>query len=239
MKINLFSTLILISITCFTSCINSWNCIDGEGPITEKVISIDDFNKIHLKSSIDVSIKQGDEYQVTVVGNSNLIERLNKVVQDKIWEIKFDKCLDDYDAISIQIVLPDLKGIGIYGSGMVSSRDNKFIGGNLDIDIYGSGDVILNGEFDALNADIKGSGDIKLHGTANTLNINIAGSGDIDAGKLVTFDSSIDIKGSGDVIVHATESLNVDIKGSGDVTYYGNPPSISTDIKGSGNISEK
>lgn len=212
------------------------DCVDGKGPAVEHTLDLGSFERIRLKSSCTVYLKKGENQNVVIKGQQNLIDLLKTEVTDNTWDIKFEKCVDDPDDFEVHITLPSLSEASIYGSGDIKGNEESFSVKNLELNIYGSGDIKLSANVNKLSSSIRGSGDIELAGTAVKHDISIAGSGDIKASGLQCQEVNVEIRGSGDVRVHCGEKLNVEILGSGDVYYQGTPGSIEQDIKGSGEI---
>lgn len=108
------------------------------------------------------------------------------------------------------------------------------------LDVSGSGEVeyecfIL----DDLSVDISGSGDVVLSGTANALDATISGSGTLSAGGLVSKSARLQVSGSGRIKASVSEKVKAKVSGSGDVKVMGNPPIRDTKVTGSGEIKFK
>ena len=85
-----------------------------------------------------------------------------------------------------------------------------------DINIHGSGDLVVGDVADMLDINIHGSGDFAA-GDAGRLNANIHGSGDIRLGD-VSGPASASIHGSGDIeLGDVGGPIDVSVHGSGDV----------------------
>ncbi len=209
-------------------------CVNGSGPIITETIFLPNFDGIELRSSADIFLKQGPEFEVVVEGKENIIDELSREVDNGVWEIDFDRCVRDVDDFNIFITMPDLRKLRVLGSGDVFG-ENVFIIGDLEVDIPGSGNVDLALEADDLDVDIPGSGDLSLEGTADETKYRIPGSGDVRAFGLVARTADINIIGSGDVEVFVTEFMRVRISGSGDVFFRGEPD-IDVAITGSGDL---
>jgi hypothetical protein len=214
-----------------------FGCVDGDGPVVSEEVNMDEFDGIRLKGSMDVFIQQGDEQKVVIEGKQNLIDELNYEVNGGIWDIDFDDCVRDVDNFDVYITLPLLRTVQVQGSGNVIG-ENRFVIGDLEIKITGSGDVSLEAEADDMNVYISGSGDLELEGVADDVKYRIDGSGDVRAFGLECQTADIDVSGSGDLEVWVLELLRVHIDGSGDVYYKGNP-TLDVTIDGSGDVIDK
>jgi hypothetical protein len=237
MKLLRPSFLFFTALACLNiGCSLSLNCEKPVGDAIEKEIALEAFHTLHLKNSVTVYIEQGEEQKITAKGAANLINLLNTTINDNTWEVKFDKCIQQFKTFEIHVVMPDINEIGIYGSGDIIANSTTIKTKNLKLHIHGSGDIKLDGDVKTLEAAIYGSGDIQLSGKADEQNIAVSGSGDVSAYALKSDDCKVDIRGSGDVKVTAKKSLSVTISGSGDVRYKGKPSEVVTNVKGSGEV---
>lgn len=117
--------------------------------------------------------------------------------------------------VTVEISLPELQSACIEGSGDLSLEDVSQ--DDIELEINGSGTVIVAGKVKRLNVEISGSGDVK-------------------AKDLITEIADLRVAGSGDIKAHVTQSLTARIAGSGDIKIWGNPAQRDTRVSGSGDI---
>jgi len=237
-KINnlLFLLFVLFSVS---SCYQDndggiFNCTKGEGNTVTQELYISDFTGVKLEIAADIYITQGSEFSVTATGQQNIINKLDRDVDNEVWEVEFDDCAKNYNNLTIHITMPVIDYLAISGSGTIYGQ-NAFDVNDIDLKISGSGDMDLELNAAKIDANISGSGKMKLYGEADNAEFSISGSGDYKAFELLTNRTEVNISGSGDAEVFASEYLDVDITGSGDVFYKGNP-SLDVSITGSGNV---
>jgi hypothetical protein len=224
-----FSVLILSMI--LSSCND---CMDGNGKMATRTAKCPEITAINLTLSADVKLVSDSTGMVKIEGESNLIEAI--ILEQKGTELRIyaEPCISSNKPITITIPMKSVNELQINGSGSIKS-ENKMVAGDLELDIYGSGDIDL--EVDATNvfSKINGSGNIVLKGASQRHKIEVNGSGDLDAENFPTGNVGITVNGSGDCKVLATTALAIKIRGSGNV-YYSGAPDISSDIKGSGSL---
>ena len=213
---------------------NFLNCEEGFGSTVTEELNITDFTGIKLSIDAQVYITQGDQQEVLVKGQDNIINELETNVRNDIWEIEFDDCVENHDVLRIYITTPNLHYISNNSSGKIKS-DNVLEMQDMDIKNNGSGDIQLSLEADLVNIRNTGSGKLELEGVTSSLDINIDGSGDVEAFDLLARDAQVDIDGSGDVQVYVFNFLEIRIEGSGDV-YYKGDPDIKITTRGSGKV---
>ncbi len=235
-KLNTSLVIALLAISNF-SCSLITNCTEGEGIAIEKEISIEHFDKIDLNGPYNVYLAQGEEQNVVVKTQPNLIDLINTDISRGKWKIDFKPCVQSDEEISIYITLPELTHLLINGSGSIYTTQ-QFKANKLALEINGSGDMELAIEVKELQTKIKGSGNLLISGITKKHKIDVDGSGDIDAFELESAESDININGSGDVKVDVSYSLNAKVNGSGDVYYKGSVKEIQSKINGSGQLKQ-
>lgn len=221
-----------------TGCEKDSFCTKGEGPQVSETIELPPFTGINLTTASDVTLHQGEQQEVIVTGQQNLIDKLKREVKNDTWEIDFEGCTTGKSGIHIDITIPDLESIRIAGSGDIKGEGVFTELDDLNVKISGSGNIDLDAECEDLSCTISGSGDVRFAGSTIRETLKISGSGDLRAFDMIAEDVDIKISGSGSCEVTATQSLNVNISGSGDVYYKGNPD-IDVSISGSGNLSNE
>ncbi|MEM7162650.1 MAG: head GIN domain-containing protein [Bacteroidota bacterium] len=210
-----------------------WDCVKGKGEVIEENIKLDEFNSFSIASSANVIVNRGKQ-NVTIKGQKNIIDLLERDVKKGMWEIDFEESVCINKEFTVYITIPDLETVSIDGSGNISSKSG-FAGEDMNFLINGSGNIEM--EVDAANvrSKINGSGNIRLYGTCNDHVITIAGSGDVMCEDMRSTNTDIKIMGSGDCEVNVSEDLDATIMGSGDVRYKGEP-NLNKSIMGSGDI---
>ena len=240
-----YTLLIFISVAIFT----------GSATITmaENVMISSDirgFSKVQLNTSSDVKISMGKDFSVVMTGDEEKIGDTMLVLKRDTLIIKHKKENQNHNydrdqEMLITIVMPNIEGMKINGSGDVdiTDVDNE----ELDLTINGVGDLNVKGRSEELDIAINGSGDISMDmidgkdvdvsingsgnvifggGTCQSLKISINGSGDVEADKVQCIDVDVRVVGSGDTSIYASNSITFDSRGSGGVDVFGKPKSV-------------
>ena len=192
----------------------------GNGDITTETRSTGSYDGLKAAGPMDFKLVQGTEGEISIKGDSNLMEYI-------IIEVKGDKLIvkvkDGYNlkpSQNIEITVPykSISSVSLAGSGDIENsgiiKADKF-----KVALAGSGDIKLNAASQSLESSIAGSGDIKLIGSTKNLTTKIAGSGDFDGSHL------------------KSTNVTAKITGSGDVKYSGKPTNKDTKLTGSGSVS--
>ncbi|HEY3370144.1 MAG TPA: head GIN domain-containing protein [Prolixibacteraceae bacterium] len=193
------------------------------------------FDQISSSGDYKVIVKHGDNYQVEVKAESNLLPYIETVVVDHTLKIKtrgLRNLLQNYP-IEVFITTPVLRGLFQSGSGMI--KTGRFESEEFRLTVSGSGDIDTQVSTDQLIAHISGSGNIYLEGDAKEGRFVISGSGKIKSYQAQQRNCEAIIFGSGNMYVNTLETIDARISGSGKILYINNPI-VSKNIYGSGDV---
>ena len=203
--------------------------------------NVSEFTEIGFGIAGNLYVKTGPEYSVVLEGDRKYLSEIETVVRNGKLVIRIDSYrLFNNERANVYITLPELKGLGVSGSGM-AQIESAIKNDALELNVSGSGKIIVpevvTGE---LNCSISGSGNIVLKngGDIGKGDISISGSGNY-SGELARFKNlRVEISGSGSCTCNVTESLSASVSGSGNVHYTGDPK-INARVSGSGHVRSK
>nr|WP_299383548.1 head GIN domain-containing protein [Allomuricauda sp.] len=216
--------------------------IKGNGDVVTIERSVGEYDAVALAGWFDVELVAGNEGEITLKGESNLLEHIKTEVKNGKLIIKQEKGVNlrpsNWNSgILVTVPIEDIDSVSLSGSGDVVGRTtikaNDFHAG-----MSGSGDVSLTVEAQSVNASLSGSGDINLEGKTTDLSVQVSGSGDVRAYGLEAEFVTAQVSGSADIKVTAKQSIDARVSGSGDISYRGNPSKIKSKSSGSGDISK-
>ena len=223
---------------CSASWAGDWDerCV-GKGPTTTQNRKIGDFTSITVASSMDVQLTRGQATSVRIEAPRDALPIIETRVEQGRLIIDARGCINTSARQPMRafVTYRDLGEIEIRGSGDVVVN-GQIQRERLSISVHGSGDVRAAMAVRQLDLDIFGSGDVFLSGQAGTGEIELSGSGDIEATKLRAGSARVRVNGSGDVELTVTNELDAVVNGSGDVTYRGNPKKVRRIVNGSGSV---
>lgn len=214
--------------------------IKGNGNITTADRSVADFDKIGIAGSFDVELRKGNEGEISIQADENLMEYIVTEVKKGQLKIKSKKGyqLKSSKTIQITVYFNTIDAVSLAGSGDVSTSD-PINASDLKLSLAGSGDMNLKVATKNLTSSIAGSGNISLAGDTDEFSCSIAGSGNLNGYELKTSVAKAKIAGSGDIKVNAVSEIHAKIAGSGNVYYTGNPAVQKSDSAGSGSLKKK
>lgn len=214
--------------------------IKGNGKVKTEKRKTSDYDGVSLGGFFDVVLIKGKEGNLTIEGESNLLEYITTEVKNGNLKIKVKKGYNLKSTRKIVVTVPvkSISKIGLGGSGNITS-ETLLKSEDLSLSLGGSGNIKVNVDVENLKTSIAGSGDIKVTGDAKNMKASIAGSGSIKAFELETDSVKASIAGSGSVRVSVKDEIRASIAGSGNVYYKGDPPKIKTSSAGSGSVKKK
>ena len=230
MQIKRIFFLIVIAFT-LNSCINT---IDGNGIVVKEKRTIETFTKIDISGGFEIMMNQGNEERLELETDENLLELIETEVKNNTLYISSTKPIGNASSLKLYITTVNLEDID--ASGAIELKNNgTFNTENLDINVSGAADIILDIDIENLDIDLSGASETTLIGNVDNFNIDISGAGELNAKKLKTKNTSIDISGAGSAIVNVNKTLEASVSGAGSVKYTENPK-VKKDINGAGSI---
>jgi len=225
------------------SCSAQWGKrIKGNGNFTTIERTVGSYDQVALAGWFDVELVDGKEGDLTLEGESNLLEYILTEVNDGKLKIRVKKGVNlkpsSWDnGIKVIVPIESINALKLAGSGDIVSR-TTIKSNNFKTALSGSGDITLAVESNSLDASMSGSGDINLSGSTENFDVSISGSGDIKAYDLDADNVDATVSGSADIKVTANKMIRARVSGSGDISYRGNPEKVDTKSSGSGDISK-
>ncbi len=243
MKImNKLATLSLVLL--FTvSCTAQWGKrVKGNGNVVTIERSVGDYDGIGVSGWFDVELVDGNEGELTLRGEDNLLEHIVTEVKNGKLSIKVEKGYNLKptswnEGILITVPVESVNSIALSGSGDIVGK-KTLKADDFKTAMSGSGDITLDVDVSSISASMSGSGDITLSGNTGDFDATISGSGDIKAYDLDADNVDATVSGSADIKVTAKKMLRARVSGSGDISYRGNPEKVDTKTSGSGDISK-
>ncbi len=225
------------------SCSAQWGKrVSGNGDMVTIERSTGDYDAVAVSGWFDVDLVNGNEGNLTLKGESNLLEHIITEVKNGKLVIKVEKGYNLKpsswkEGIRISVPVESINAVSLSGSGDIVGK--KTIETNhFEASMSGSGDITLDLEASSINTSMSGSGDITLKGSTTNFDATISGSGDIKAYELEADNVEATVSGSADIRVTANQRLKARVSGSGDISYKGNPEKIDTKTSGSGDITK-
>ena len=234
----LVGLLALISMACTISGVNiDIGRIDGSGVVISDTRQVDDFDRVALSGIGNLYIEQGDENEITIEAEDNIVPKIiTRVNGGKLYiEMEHGFNIIPTEEINYYVTVQNLEQVQVSGAGNVKIYDEMNVD-ELDVDLSGFGSVDIYEVYgNEVNVTLSGAGDIELSGVVEKQRIKISGAGNYDARDLQSQEADVVVSGLGDTTVWVEDELTVVISGGGNIDYYGNPHTSRT-ISGLGNL---
>lgn len=204
----LFTSIILISISC------TKDCTQGDGKLSAEVRELEEYDKLVNPSTYDVFITNAMTHAASLQGDSNIVSETQLNVSGGELEINPGNFCSSTLNLRVDLVVPTLTKITNEGTGNIRGTTNF---SDLEIINDGTGDIDLTGQSQQL------------------LDITNEGTGSVLLYDLGSEDVIVRNTGTGDVFVFVSGTLDVTLEGTGNVYYKGRPEIISN-ITGIGQL---
>ncbi|KAB5485671.1 head GIN domain-containing protein [Flagellimonas hadalis] len=215
--------------------------VKGDGNVVTIERSVGDYDGVSLAGWFDVDLVAGNEGEITLKGESNLLEHIITEIKNGVLVIKTEKGVElkpsNWNSgILITVPVESISSVSLSGSGDIVGK-TTIEAESFSTRIAGSGDISVTVQAKEVEASLFGSGDINLSGRTTDFDVMVSGSGDIKAYELEAEFVKATVSGSADIKVTANQSIDAKVSGSGDIHYRGNPKKINSKSSGSGDIS--
>lgn len=231
--------------------------VRGSGRVVEDERPISGVDGVVLATSGNLTIEVGDEEELRVEAEENLIPYFETEVRNGTLLIRQrnNARIAPRKTVNFYLTVVDLESIELTGSGDAEAADleakqlsatltgsgdldmESLDAESLDVRINGSGSIRLKDlQADRLGVRMTGSGDLEIiNGRVEEQSITITGSGGYEAGGLVSSEADVRLTGSGSATIQVNNRLNASTSGSGDVRYIGSPV-VDQSSSGSGDV---
>jgi hypothetical protein len=213
--------------------------VKGSGNLARETRNLDEILQVILSEEGDLWIEIGEQEQLVIEAEDNLLEYLVADVNHGSLDIKKDP-----DNVQLYATKPiryfltfrSLESLTVKNSGDVEIAEIK--GARFKLRITGSGDVRINRLLvDSLEVELTSSGDLTIsEGTANEQAIRLSSSGDYDGKNVVCQRARVSLSSSGEATVNVLERLIASTTSSGNVYYLGDPTVSIRDMTSSGRV---
>lgn len=197
----------------------------------ERRYSISDFTEIQVVGPHNVVVQTGRATSVIAVGDTGALDALSIEARSGVLRVQsLTKARSSWKegphpAAKVVVILPQLKGIRLLGSGTISASEMRGIA--TTISLNGSGQIsVARLASDGATVRLSGAGRITLAGTVKNFSANISGSGDLDAAQLTASDLKLVSSSSGRLIARSVRTADVKQNGAGEVKVTGGPSCI-------------
>jgi len=235
--IKIVGLVVLVGILAIATVSCKWTIgvVRGSGDIESEEREVSGFDEIQFTGVGNLIIEQGDEEELVVEADDNIIGLIETEVKGDELHIGFKRGVNvvPTSKVKFYLTVKELDRIDLSGVGDIDC--DEFETDDLKFNISGSGDIDFEIIAESIETKVSGLGDIDLSGKVDFHRVQISGSGKYDAEELESKDCEVEISGLGSATVNVSDNLDIEINGAGNV-YYKGDPHVSQHISGLGRI---
>ncbi len=233
-----FAVLAMMSTSCVID--GAWNNgISGNGNVEEETRDISGFTGVLVSSGIDVFLSEGDQFEVRVVADENLMDVIETSLNGRMLEVGTERVnIRNAKSKKVYVTLPELTSLKISSAGDCKGQ-TLFHCDDLELGVSSAGDLTLDVEANRIDLGISSSGDAKLAGKADVFNASLSSAGDLHAFDLEAGKVKVDVSSAGDARVYATDEISMSASSAGNIHYRGDAQVIRSSKSSAGDIIKK
>lgn len=174
----------------------------GSGVATTEQRQVDTFREIGASGALDVTIEWGEQCQVTVDGDDNLVPLVITEVKDGELEVRTPSNTNLRPNIPLRVMVqcPALTSL----------------------DVSGASDVrVASLEADRFELEVSGASEVSVTGSCNQLDVDVSGASDVDLAALTAVNAEFDLSGASRLDLRATDSIEGEASGASTVRHAG------------------
>lgn len=213
-------------------------CVDG--PYQTRKEDINNFNRIHIETSGEFLIEQGDEESLTIEAPRDYLRYIETEVGEGTLIISTRRGFFSVPVrrVTYTITVRDLEEISLSSAGAIKVFELGT--SDLSVNLSGAGSIEIDDlRADNLEVNLSSAGAIVIAGEVANQDINLSGVGSYESGDLHTNKTSIHLSGAGSAVIWADDYLDVNVSGVGSVTYFGENPEIHQNVSGLGSVNSR
>jgi len=216
------------------------DCFQTEGNIVQQEVVVGSFEKIVVNRDIELIIKEGQEYTVTIETGENLLnDVLATVVDNELQLSDYNSCnyVRDYGITKVYVTAPNITEIRnssqyeVSSNGVLTYSNLTLI--SEDFNAPGSftvGDFRLQINNDKLRVVSNNISSFYITGTVNSLFVGFyAGAGRFEGENLIAQNVDVFHRGSNDMVVNPQISLTGELRGTGNLISVNQPPTVQVE----------
>ena len=226
--------LLLISTT---SCMFDGFGIRGNGNVeTEDRKITSDFSAVKVSQGINLFITQGNDTDLSVEADENIIDLLVTEVQGDVLKIYFDK---NVSRATRNVYLTSNKFSNIKSTSGASVKSEGTIKTkSITLRSSSGSDIKLNLNAQDVSCSASSGSDIDVKGIAVTFDGDASSGSHIDAEDLKAETSKVDVSSGASIDVYASKEITAHASSGGDIDYYGSPEVVNKSKSSGGSISK-
>jgi len=231
--------LALFILITTTSCINGGFGIKGNRNVVSEDRKITaDFTEIKVSQGIQVFLTQGNDININVEADENIIDLLITEVKGDVLKIYFDKNVSRAKAKNVYLTIDKITGIKVSSGAHVKS-EGVIRAKNLDLSSTSGSGLKLNINASKVTCSTSSGANVKLTGETEHFSGSSSSGSNINANNLIAKTSKASASSGAGISLFASETLNATASSGGNISYKGNPETVNKSKSSGGSISKR
>lgn len=231
-------TVLLLILITTTSCMFDGFGIQGNRNVISEDRNISaDFTAIKVSQGINVYLTQGNDIELSVEADENIMDLLVTEVEGDVLKIYFDKNISRAKAKNVYLTARNLNSIRT-SSGSDVRGEGTFKADNISLRSSSGSRIRLELDAKGVTCDASSGSNIELSGITNTIDADASSGSHIDADNLKSEICKADVSSGASIDVYASDKLTAHASSGGDIDYYGNPKTVNKSKSSGGSVSK-
>ena len=238
MKTAKIAILLLLVITT-TSCMFDGFGIKGNRNVVSEDRKITaEFTEIKVSQGITVFLTQGNQTDLHVEADENIIDLLVTEVEGNTLKVYFDKNVSRAKARNVYVTADELtslkstSGSDIRSEGTIRAK-------NLKLSTNSGAELNLAISATSVDCSSSSGAHAKLSGTTESFDGSASSGSSIDADNLTSKTAKAGVSSGADISIHASEELDARASSGGHISFEGNPTVLNKSKSSGGSISKR
>lgn len=230
-------TVLLLILITSTSCMFDGFGIQGDGNVVSEDRKVSsDFNEIKVSQGIQLYLTQGNDVDLSVEVDENLLDLLVTEVKGDVLHVYFDKNVSRATK-NVYLTATKINSIRT-SSGAHVKGENTIKTKSITLRSSSGSSIKLDLNADDVDSSTSSGANMRLSGTTYSFDGSASSGSRIDADRLKSEVSKVDVSSGANIDVYASEKITAHASSGGDIDYSGNPKTVNKSKSSGGSISK-
>lgn len=194
----------------------------GNGNVEEEKREIsENFTEVSAAEGIDVYITQGNDFEIVVEADENILDLIATDINDNRLRIHAEENIGRATK-RVYVTLPEITVLKTSSGAEITSKNN-LEASIIELSASSGSEINLDLTAKEVDADTSSGADITLRGSADQFFADASSGSDIRAKEFQVKTCIAGASSGADISVAVEESLTADASSGADISYSGNP----------------
>ncbi len=206
--------------------------------------SLQSFDRLIVDYGIEATILHGDNYQVVLTGDDEVLEHVQAISSGGQLKLTFEQGIGNTFSglfrdrkVKAVVTMPKLTAVIANGGATVVSKAS-WQAEQIELVSNGGADITLSIAADQLDIMSNGGSEVMVSGRVDKATLRANGGSTINAKQLTATHVNANANGAADITINATESLNARANGGSDIYYSGAAKLLTVKSSGGSEITK-